>query len=746
MPPKDEKTLAEVLAEVNKKYGATTLTRASESRIASHIQRFPTGIFLLDYGMGGGIPVGRFTMLKGYEGTGKSTIAMMAARSAQKTCRFCYAQEHVQLDGEICWPHTEDCPTQEKGRNDPDGPGCRVAYIDVEGTFYSPWAHSLGVDLDKLYLSQPEYAEQAVDIIQAMLYEGVIDLVILDSVASMAPSEELEKSAEDNVVGTGGKLMNRAFRSWSAAMNKTGNEYGRKPTVIFINQMRLKVGVMFGCFEHGAMVSLADGTRKKIGEIVNGRLPVEVLSVEDGKVVPRKVVGWHNNGPTETWLKVKVSRCGTVSQFKCTPNHQIATPGGFVSAGDLVEGDVVLSRYKKTLSKVGERLVLGMALGDGNLRFSNDSPTSPAAHLRMEHSHGQSAYCEWKGLMFKGILNKSERTKRNNWLVETKALTEVKLIRDLLYVAGKKVFSDAIAEMLTPLEVALWYMDDGTLSKRKKWGGDRSQLCIAGWDTESRERIRMFFIDRGMECALYGGNLVFSVEGTLWFQEAICKFIPSCMQYKLSEGFQDKGALVSIIDPEELYESGDALVSRTVIGVEEVTTKSSGGLRKPSSRYDITVEGGHSYFVSDVLVHNSPETTPGGKGQLFAPSVVVMLRPSSPTLGKGTTPKPLRWNTKFKVEKNKTGVAHLKGEYALAVTAHAEYVQGDVVDFDSVLAYAKETGVVTQDKKKWVYTPNGLPDVQYRVQDDMLTAWKSDFPLYQLVKRVTLRRALDALA
>jgi len=393
MSKKDDKeklaprTLSEVLDDINSRYGASTLIKASNYKACFDCKRIPTGVFQLDYAMGGGIPIGRFTMLKGYEGTGKSTIAMMAVRTAQKTCRFCYAREMVSLSGEVEWIHQSDCPTQDPSWDDPDGPGLRIAYVDVEGTFLSSWASTIGVDTDKLYLSQPEYAEQAIDIIHAMLFDGVIDLVVLDSVASLAPKAELEKSVESDVVGVSGRLLNRAFREWGSAMNRAGKINGNKPTVIFINQIRLNIGTTFG----------------------------------------------------------------------------------------------------------------------------------------------------------------------------------------------------------------------------------------------------------------------------------------------------------------------------------------------------------------------NPETIPGGKGQLFAPSIVVMLRPRPPVLSKGTHPKPLRWVTYFKIEKNKTSVSNMSGEYELAVMTHDYYIQGDVVDYDAVLSVAKETGVVRQEKKKWIYDASGLPGDEYRIQDDMVTAWKQNFPLYSMVKHITLRRALDAL-
>lgn len=119
-------------------------------------------------------------------------------------------------------------------------------FLDIEGTFDPVWAKNIGVDLDTLYLSQPGYSEEAVDLAEAVIRTGDVDLLVVDSIAMMTPTEEIEKSSEKQLMGTHAKLNNRMFRSIQAGMNSLGMKNERKPVVIVINQVREDIGTSFG--------------------------------------------------------------------------------------------------------------------------------------------------------------------------------------------------------------------------------------------------------------------------------------------------------------------------------------------------------------------------------------------------------------------------------------------------------------------------------------------------------------------
>src|SRR5205085_6957743 len=169
------------------------------------------------------------------------------------------------------------------------------AYIDAEHAMDPVYARAIGVNVDDLLISQPDTGEQALEIADMLIRSGALDVVVIDSVAALTPRAEIEGEMGDTHVGLQARLMSQALRKL------TGNLHRSRTICIFINQLREKIGVMFGCMSGNTLVSLADGSKLPIGKIVNQRMPVEVLSYDPdlGQVVPKRVVNWFNNGKTE---------------------------------------------------------------------------------------------------------------------------------------------------------------------------------------------------------------------------------------------------------------------------------------------------------------------------------------------------------------------------------------------------------------------------------------------------------------
>ena len=225
-----------VLKQIDKKYGKGTVILGSQY---PDLPRFSSGIFSLDVEIGGGVPRGRILIMTGSESTGKTTVAKKVLATAQNTCAVC--NTHFQADLETGgW----QCPKCKD-----DGRPFKGFYCDIEGTFDPRWFEALGGHPEDLYLFQPEFAEQAVDVIEAVIRTGEVDIVVIDSIAMMSPAVEIEKSAEDQLMGTHAKLVNRMIRAIQAGFNSLGTANTQKPTVLLINQLREKVGVMFGSNE-----------------------------------------------------------------------------------------------------------------------------------------------------------------------------------------------------------------------------------------------------------------------------------------------------------------------------------------------------------------------------------------------------------------------------------------------------------------------------------------------------------------
>ena len=200
---KEDKALEQVLADIEKQFGKGSVMRlGSDAHL--NIEATSSGSIMLDVALGvGGYPKGRIVEIYGPESSGKTTFALHAIAEVQKN-------------------------------------GGRAAFIDAEHALDPVYAKNLGVDLDQLLLSQPDTGEQALDICEALVKSEIIDLVVIDSVAALVPQAEIEGEMGDAHVGLQARLMSQALRKLSGALNKT------KTTAIFINQLREKVGVMFG--------------------------------------------------------------------------------------------------------------------------------------------------------------------------------------------------------------------------------------------------------------------------------------------------------------------------------------------------------------------------------------------------------------------------------------------------------------------------------------------------------------------
>lgn len=200
-PSKSE--LGSVMTAISKQYGSHIV------REATHViqpARIPTGVFLIDFCLLGGIPVSRGTMLIGKKHSGKTTLASLIASNAQRMF-----------------------------------PDKRVVVVDVEGTFDIIWAEKLGVDIESLLVVQPESGEAAADIVEALIRTWEVSMVIVDSVAALVPMKEIESSAEDVQVGLQARLLGSLLRKTTSAM-LAERARGHLVTPVYINQYRAKIG------------------------------------------------------------------------------------------------------------------------------------------------------------------------------------------------------------------------------------------------------------------------------------------------------------------------------------------------------------------------------------------------------------------------------------------------------------------------------------------------------------------------
>ncbi|MEM4409293.1 MAG: recombinase RecA [Candidatus Caldarchaeum sp.] len=198
-----EKALKMTLSQLEKTYGKGAVMKLGESQ-ADRVEAIPTGSISLDLALGvGGIPRGRITEIFGSEGSGKTTVALHVIAEAQKR-------------------------------------GGLALFVDAEHALDVEYARAVGVDVDKLYISQPATGEEALEIMDAIIRSGAVDVVVLDSVAALVPKAEIEGEMGDSFVGIQARMMSQALRKLGGHISKTNT------AAIFINQLREKIGVMYG--------------------------------------------------------------------------------------------------------------------------------------------------------------------------------------------------------------------------------------------------------------------------------------------------------------------------------------------------------------------------------------------------------------------------------------------------------------------------------------------------------------------
>ncbi len=307
-----QRALDEALKQIEKNYGVGSIMRLADGHIAE-VSGIPTGSLSLDLALGGqGMPKGRICELYGPEGSGKTTLALHVIASSQKE-------------------------------------GGVAAFIDAEHAMDPTWARKLGVNLEELLISQPDTGEQGLEICELLVRSNAVDIIVIDSVAALIPRAEIEGEMGDTHVGLQARLMSQAMRKLIGAISKS------RTCVIFINQIRMKIGVMFGNPE-----TTPGGRALKFYSSV--RIDVRrVSTIKEGD----EAVGTH--------VRARVVKNKIAAPFKVA-EFDIMFDSGISASGDLID----LAIKHELVQKAGAWFSYGdIRLGQGrenSKQFIEDNP------------------------------------------------------------------------------------------------------------------------------------------------------------------------------------------------------------------------------------------------------------------------------------------------------------------------------------------------------------------------------------
>lgn len=686
-------TTTEILKKMKKDYGQNVAKMGNESY--EDTPRLATGIFAFDLASGGGFPMGRVSIVYGPESSNKTNVVLKAIANGQKMY-----------------------------------PEKKAVFVDAEGSYDEGWAKLLGVNTENLIVVHPEYAEQAVDIIEAFLYASDVFVVALDSVAALSTQNEIESSSEKASVGGASLIVGKMFKKATVSFTRMRNQGHMPPAFIGINQIRTKIGVMYGdpeCLHADTLVNFVDGRSIPIRQVVEQKIdaPIWAFNGDTGTFFESRILSHHYNGEAKDGDFLTVSAQGVdtrngVFSATVTYTHKFLTFDGWKTAGDLQVGELLMTKYRSVISGSVKDFLAGALCGDATLFKPNAGLN---CGLKFQDNQNPE-YAAWKAHLLEPFFNVTGGGG--------------KFVVSPTYDLGK--FGEQFAGCRHPqglfnnfswLGFAVWLMDDAHYDHEH----GRYTLSIGRFkdDPVVQEYISECLDELGLPHKWNTKNVVFTVEASRVIAANCREFAPECMAYKFPEQVVGTGTVLYLKHSGVQY----------LLTYTPVTSVCQASPRKYRDRglYDIHIEGHHNYLAGNMdngfVVHN---TMPGGNALKYAASFIVRLYGKNEVDKKINPVMPAFKKTSIIIKKWKMPILATHSEFMMQMLDGNGKTPGHVEDWNTVSSYLKELDYLGKGEKGgWVLFGNTYPTLDACKQslygdDTMLHEAKSQIIKEMLAK------------
>lgn len=568
--------------EILKKYGG--MMRLASETVESNLW-LPSTFFSLNYTFGGGIPFGKILEVAGEESSGKSLIAY----------NFAYACQ--QLGGHVIW-------------------------VDAEQSWMNSWAETNGVDPEKVTVlndTRIEYISDAVaDLaiyLRSQLTHNEPILLVIDSIAAMDCADNIDSKMVEGKAEMGGraKALYKYFRIRSELFYKLG------VTQIYINQLRTALNVGFGkdntCLHYDTMIPFVDGTSMKIGEIIKNKISKEVWSYNEEKHIfePKPIIDWVVKPETKKWIQFKTKGPETINGFNgftCTYTHHCLTNHGWKKAEDIDIHDKLISKQRRVINGTLRDFLWGTIPFDCSLYNGRNNSTT-----RITFSNGkQEDYLIWKSDMIGKAFPMKRKANKKSKLISKIGYTE---LRDIYNKIGKerdplKLWD--LSKPLSPITLAIWYMDDG-----HRYNNVTVGISISPRRTDLNRLSNYISKVCGLDNKLYEHGIKFTNQSSIKLMEMISPYVIESMQYKLLPGYEGK-YIPFTLEYQETY----IPLEVEIVSINKEFDKTNRRFKRSYKRkkYDITIPDNHNFLAGSteqgIVVHN---TTTGGAALKFYASI-----------------------------------------------------------------------------------------------------------------------------